>query len=132
MLQKNTWVSALDNSGAHYCKIIGYKNLKGYIKVGATVIISIQKLQRFIMHSKARRRTFKRMQTGQIYSGIVCVVRYPCQRLIGVNIKFFSNGLILLKKKTKNPVGNRIFGPLSLDLRLSGYSRFLVICYRVI
>jgi len=132
MLQKYSRVSVLDNSGAHYCQIIGYKKVQKYSNIGSVVIVSVKKLQRFIMHSKARKRTFKKMKTGQIFCAIICLVRFKANRRCGIVFQSFSNGVILLKKKSKNPLGNRIFGPLSLDLRLFGLSRLLIICWRVL
>lgn len=107
MVQVQTILKAVDNSGARYVRCI--KVLKGFNGVfastGDIILVSIRSL-----------RLARKVKTGEIHFGVI--VRTPKENRYkdGSHTKFKTNSIILLNKK-KRILGTRIFSPVSKNLR---------------
>ena len=57
-----------------------------------------------------------RVKKGEIYSAVVVRTRHGVRRDDGAKIKFDTNAAVLLTPKLE-PIGTRIFGPVTRELR---------------
>jgi len=107
MIQTQTWIKTIDNSGARYAKCI--KTLRGfnrkYAKVGDLVLVSIREL-----------RWSRKIKVGEMSFGIIARTKKKIKYLDSSDTKFKTNSLVLLNKN-KKILSTRIFGPISKNLR---------------
>lgn len=108
MIQPESKVKVYDNSGAIYVKVI--KILKGSSSgtIGDIVVCSVRKVR-----NKKNKQVIKK---GDIVYGLIVNTKKEVKRLNGMTIRFDNNGVILLKRSFEI-MGNRIFCPLTKELR---------------
>lgn len=118
MIQVQTKLKTIDNSGARYIKCI--KTLKGfnrkYAYCGDFILGSIKEL-----------RLIRKVKVGEIHLGMVARAKKETLFQDGSLSKFNSNSLILLNKK-KRVLGTRLFGWLSRNVRQKQFLRILIMC----
>lgn len=115
MIYKETKLKTIDNSGANWVKCIDVLNKsksKG-AKPGDIVVISIQ-----------TRQAQKILKKGQLHKGVFLRSAFNQQRLTGTSIKFEDNGLLLINNKGV-PLGSRIYGPISQEIRWSIHAKII-------
>ena len=107
MIQMQSILNAADNSGARTMKCI--KVLGGshrrYAYVGDVIKVAIQDA---IPRGKVKK--------GEVYDAVVVRTRHGVRRADGSLIKFDGNAAVLLTPKLE-PIGTRIFGPVTRELR---------------
>jgi len=107
MIQMQTVVNIADNSGARKARVI--KVLGGskrrYAGIGDLVKIAIQ---------EAIPRG--RVKKGSVVTGVVVRTKKGVRRPDGSTLKFDDNAVVLLSAKLE-PIGTRIFGPVTRELR---------------
>ncbi len=107
MIQMRTVLDAADNSGARSLKCI--KVLGGskrrYARIGDVIKVSISDA---IPRGKVKK--------GEVYDAVVVRTRSGVRRPDGSIIRFDSNAAVLLNNKLE-PIGTRIFGPVTRELR---------------
>ena len=54
------------------------------------------------------------------------------RRVDGSYIRFDENAAVIIDKKTKEPKGTRIFGPVARELRLAGYGKIVSLAPEVL
>lgn len=100
MIQTQTKLKTIDNSGARYIKCI--RALKGfnrkYAYCGDFILGSIKEL-----------RLIRKVKVGEIHLGMVARAKKETLFKDGSLSKFNSNSLILLNKK-RRVLGTRLFG----------------------
>ena len=100
MIQVQTKLKTIDNSGARYVQCI--KALGGFNRTfaysGDYILVSIKEL-----------KLIRKVKTGEIYLGIVARTKKESTFKDGSLSKFGSNSIILLNKK-KRVLGTRLFG----------------------
>ncbi|MEC7875897.1 MAG: 50S ribosomal protein L14 [Pseudomonadota bacterium] len=107
MIQMQTMLDAADNSGARrlMCvKVLGGSKRR-YANVGDVIKVSIKEA---IPRGK--------VQIGEVYSAVVVRTRKGVRRDDGSLIRFDGNAAVLLNAQLQ-PVGTRIFGPVTRELR---------------
>lgn len=114
MIQMESVLRAGDNSGAKTVKCI--KVLGGSHRntahVGDIIVVSIQDA---IPSSK--------VQKGAVYKAVIVRTAAPESRKDGSTIRFDENACVLIKGKDNEPIGTRIFGPVSREVRNKGFIR---------
>ena len=107
MIQMQTMLDAADNSGAR--RLMGVKVLGGskrrYANVGDVIKVSIKEA---IPRGKVKK--------GEVYSAVVVRTRKGVRRGDGSLIRFDGNAAVLLNEQLQ-PIGTRIFGPVTRELR---------------
>lgn len=107
MIQMESVVSVADNSGAR--KVLCIKVLGGskrrYARVGDVVKVSVQ-------DAIPRGRVKK----GEVCFAVVVRTSHGVRRSDGSVIRFDENAVVLLNAQ-KQPIGTRIFGPVTRELR---------------
>ena len=96
-----------DNSGARLIsciKVIGGSKRR-YARIGDIIVVSVKDA---IPRSKVKK--------GEVQRAIIVRTKKPLIREDGTSIKFDSNAAVLLDKQNE-PIGTRIFGPVTRELR---------------
>jgi large subunit ribosomal protein L14 len=107
MVQVQTVLDVADNSGAR--KVMCIKVLGGskrrYAAVGDVIKVSIKDA---IPRGKVKK--------GEVYDAVVVRTKRGVRRADGSLIRFDTNAAVLLTNKLE-PIGTRIFGPVTRELR---------------
>ena len=107
MIQMQSMLAAADNSGARelMCiKVLGGSKRR-YASVGDVIKVSIRDA---IPRSKVKK--------GEVYNAVVVRTAKGVRRPDGSLIRFDDNAAVLLNNKLE-PIGTRIFGPVTRELR---------------
>lgn len=115
MIQSETVLGVADNSGARsvMCiKVLGGSKRR-YAGVGDLIKVSIK-------DAIPRGRVKK----GEIYTAVVVRTVHGVRRPDGSRIKFDANAAVLLNNR-KEPVGTRVFGPVTRELRGKNFMKIV-------
>jgi len=122
MIQMQSILNAADNSGARTMKCI--KVLGGshrrYAYVGDVIKVAIQDA---IPRGKVKK--------GEVYDAVVVRTRHGVRRADGSLIKFDGNAAVLLTNKLE-PIGTRIFGPVTRELRTAQFMKIISLAPEVL
>ena len=122
MIQMQTMLSVADNSGAKKVKCI--KVLGGskrrYAGIGDVVKVSVK---------EAMPRS--RVKKGDIYSAVIVRSRKGVRRSDGSVIRFDKNAAVLLTPQLQ-PLGTRIFGPVTRELRTQNFMKIISLAPEVL
>ena len=115
MIQVETMLDVADNSGARrvQCiKVLGGSKRR-YAGVGDIIKISIKEA---IPNSRVRK--------GELFNAVVVRTRHGVRRPDGSLIRFDRNAAVLLNPQNQ-PIGTRIFGPVTRELRSERFMRII-------
>lgn len=107
MIQMQSYLDAADNSGAKelMCiKVLGGSKRR-YAAVGDVIKVSVKDA---IPRGKVKK--------GEVYDAVVVRTKSGVRRPDGSLIRFDTNAAVLLTNKLE-PIGTRIFGPVTRELR---------------
>ncbi len=122
MIQMQTVLEAADNSGARrmQCiKVLGGSKRR-YANVGDVIKVSIKDA---IPRGKVKK--------GEIYNAVVVRTRKGVRRKDGSLIRFDGNAAVLLNARLE-PIGTRIFGPVTRELRTSRFMKIISLAPEVL
>ena len=122
MIQMQTVLDAADNSGARrvQCiKVLGGSKRR-YAAVGDVIKVSVKDA---IPRGKVKK--------GEIYNAVVVRTRKGVRRPDGSLIKFDDNAAVLLNAQ-QAPIGTRIFGPVTRELRGEKFMKIISLAPEVI
>jgi len=122
MIQAETMLDVADNSGARrvQCiKVLGGSKRR-YAGVGDIIKITIKEA---IPNSRVRK--------GELFNAVVVRTRHGVRRPDGSLIRFDHNAAVLLNEQ-KQPVGTRIFGPVTRELRSEQFMRIISLAPEVL
>ena len=122
MIQTETMLEIADNSGARrvQCiKVLGGSHRR-YAHIGDVIKVAVK---------EAIPRG--RVKKGQVMDALVVRTRKGIRRPDGSLIKFDQNAAVLLNAQ-KQPVGTRIFGPVTRELRTENFMRIVSLAPEVI
>jgi len=114
--------SDLDNSGAKtmMCiKVLGGSHRR-YASVGDVIKVAIQDA---IPRGKVKK--------GEVYDAVVVRTRRGVRRADGSLLKFDGNAAVLLTNKLE-PIGTRIFGPVTRELRTAQFMKIISLAPEVL
>ena len=122
MIQTESYLDVADNSGAR--KVMCIKVLGGshrrYARVGDIIKVTVKEA---IPKGKVKK--------GQVMSAVVVRTRKGLRRSDGSLIKFDDNAAVLLNANLA-PVGTRIFGPVTRELRTEKFMRIISLAPEVL
>ncbi|SMM99223.1 LSU ribosomal protein L14p (L23e) [uncultured Candidatus Thioglobus sp.] len=122
MIQMQTKLHIADNSGgvkAMCIKVLGGSKRR-YANIGDIVKVSIKEA--------APRAKVKK---GDVYDAVVVRSAHGVRRTDGSRIRFDSNAVVLLNTKLE-PVGTRIFGPVTRELRSKQFMKIVSLAPEVL
>ena len=122
MIQMQTKLDVADNSGARnvMCiKVLGGSH-KRYAKIGDIIKVSIKDA---IPRGKVKK--------GDVHNAVVVRTRKAIRRPDGSAIRFDGNAAVLLNANLQ-PIGTRIFGPVTRELRNEKFMKIISLAPEVI
>ena len=122
MIQMQTVLNAADNSGARrlMCiKVLGGSKRR-YAGVGDVIKVSVKDA---IPRGKVKK--------GEIYNAVVVRTRKGVRRKDGSLIRFDGNAAVLLNSRLE-PIGTRIFGPVTRELRTNRFMKIISLAPEVL
>jgi large subunit ribosomal protein L14 len=122
MIQSETVLDVADNSGAK--RILCIKVLGGsrrrYARVGDTIVVSVK---------EAIPRG--RVKKGEVLKAVVVRTAQGVRRTDGSLIRFDSNAAVLINNQNE-PIGTRIFGPVTRELRSKNHMKIISLAPEVL
>jgi large subunit ribosomal protein L14 len=122
MIQTQSYLEVADNSGARrvMCiKVLGGSHRR-YARVGDLIKVSIKEA---IPRGKVKK--------GQVMTAVVVRTRKGVRRQDGSLIKFDDNAAVLLNAQNA-PIGTRIFGPVTRELRNEKFMKIVSLAPEVL
>ena len=115
MIQMQSTLSAADNSGAKevMCiKVLGGSKRR-YASIGDVIKVTVKDA---IPRGKVKK--------GEVYNAVVVRTAKGVRRSDGSLIRFDGNAAVLLNNKLE-PIGTRIFGPVTRELRSEKFMKIV-------
>lgn len=126
MIQQRTILKISDNSGAKTARCLkilgGFK--KKYAKLGDIIVVSIQQLRNKLKKSS-------KVKKKEIYKALIIRINIKYAIKTGYKKSFNDNAVILLNKQ-ENPIGTRILGPVSKNLKKKKLQKLLSLTIGVV
>ena len=122
MIQMQSMLDVADNTGA--LRVMCFKVLGGskrrYAGIGDVIKVSIKDAQ-----------PRGRVKKGDVYNAVVVRTAKGIRRPDGSLIKFDSNAVVILNAKLE-PIGTRIFGPVTRELRTEKFMKIVSLAPEVL
>lgn len=122
MIQQQSNLEVADNSGARrvMCiKVLGGAGRK-FAGVGDVIVVSIKDA---IPRGKVKK--------GEVHRAVIVRTRRDIHRADGSTIRFDKNAAVLLTKQNE-PIGTRIFGPVTRELRAKQFMKIVSLAPEVL
>ncbi len=122
MIQMQTTLEVADNSGARrvQCiKVLGGSKRR-YARIGDVIKVSVKEA---IPRGKAKK--------GEVFNAVVVRTRKGVRRPNGSVIRFDTNAAVLLNAQLQ-PIGTRIFGPVTRELRNENFMKIISLAPEVL
>ena len=122
MIQMQSYLDVADNSGAKelMCiKVLGGSKRR-YAGVGDVIKVSIKDA---IPRGKVKK--------GEVYDAVVVRTKRGVRRADGSLLRFDTNAAVLLTPKME-PIGTRIFGPVTRELRTEQFMKIVSLAPEVL
>tara|TARA_R110001592_G_scaffold150202_3_gene375980 strand:- start:8433 stop:8795 length:363 start_codon:yes stop_codon:yes gene_type:complete len=120
MIQLNSNINVIDNSGAKIARCIKVLKSGQYASIGDIIVVSIRKAL-----------PNKKVKLGEVHKALVVYTKKNTKRLNGSYLKVGKNAVILLNTKTL-PQATRILGPVPRELKFKDFSKVLSIAKKTI
>ena len=122
MIQMQSRMNVADNSGARevQCiKVLGGSKRRT-ANVGDVVIVSVKDA---IPRGKVKK--------GDVRRAVIVRTKFGMNRAYGEKIRFDTNACVLLSANDE-PIGTRIFGPVTRELRAKGFMKIISLAAEVL
>ncbi|MBP6859662.1 MAG: 50S ribosomal protein L14 [Candidatus Magasanikbacteria bacterium] len=123
MIQHRSMLKVADNTGAKKLQCIrvlgGYK--KRYAIIGDIVTCSVKEAA---PHGLVKK--------GEVVHVVIARLRKDTRRIDGTYIRFDDNAAIIIDRKSKEPKGTRILGPVARELRSKGFQKIISLAPEVL
>lgn len=122
MIQMQSRMEVADNSGARevQCiKVLGGSKRRT-ANIGDIVVVSVK---------EAIPRG--RVKKGDVRRAVIVRTKFGLQRAAGEKIRFDGNACVLVSD-SKDPIGTRIFGPVTRELRGKGFMKIISLAGEVL
>ena len=122
MIQEQTYLQVADNSGARKLMCIGVLggSKKRYARVGDIVKVSVKEAI-----------PTGRVKKGEVVDAVIVRTKNKLRRPDGSSIRFDENAAVLINAQ-KQPIGTRVFGPISRELRSEEFMRIVSLAPEVL
>ena len=122
MIQVQTELNVADNTGARRVeciKVLGGSKRR-YASVGDMIVVAVKDA---IPNAKIKK--------GTVHRAVVVRTKYSIHRNDGSLVKFDNNAVVITDEKGE-PIGTRIFGPVTRELRLKGQAKIISLAPEVL
>ena len=123
MIQTRSMLKVADNTGAKLVQCIGILGgtKKRSAQLGDIVVVTVKEAE--------PRRMVKK---HDVVRAVVVRQKYNFRRKDGTYIRFDENAVVILEGKTKEPKGNRIFGPIPREIKEKGFDKIANLATEII
>jgi large subunit ribosomal protein L14 len=122
MIQTQTMLDVADNSGAR--RVMCIKVLGGtrrrYASIGDVIKVSVKEA---IPRGKVKK--------GEVHNAVIVRTKKGVRRPDGSTIRFDENAVVLLNAQLQ-PVGTRVFGPITRELRGDNFMKIISLAPEVL
>lgn len=122
VIQVESRLEVADNSGAK--EVLCIKVLGGakrrYASVGDVIVVSVKDA---VPRGKVKK--------GEVLRAVVVRTKQAVKRIDGSLIAFDTNAAVMINKQGE-PIGSRIFGPVTRELRSAGYMKIISLAPEVL
>ena len=122
MIQVQTELFVADNTGARKVeciKVLGGSKRR-YATIGDIIVVSIKDA---IPKGNVKK--------GDVHKAVIVRTRKEIKRLDGTSIKFDANAAVLVQPNGE-PIGTRIFGPVTRELRNKNFMKIISLAPEVL
>lgn len=123
MVQLRTMLKVADNTGAKKLQVIrvlgGYQ--KRYAVIGDLVVAAVKEA---VPHGNVKK--------SDVVTAVLVRACKETRRKDGTYIRFDENAAVIIDKKSKDPKGTRIFGPVARELRGLGFTKIVSLAPEVL
>jgi len=122
MIQNETVLEVADNSGARKVsciKVLGGSKRR-YARVGDVIVVAVKEAA-----------PGGKVKKGDVQRAVVVRTAKEFRRADGSSIRFDENAAVLLNRQNE-PIGTRIFGPVTRELRAKGYMKIISLAPEVL
>ena len=122
MIQVQTELGVADNTGARVVeciKVLGGSKRRT-ASVGDQIVVSIKDA---IPNGKVKK--------GEVHKAVIVRTKYSIHRNDGSKVKFDNNAAVIVDEKGE-PMGTRIFGPVTKELRSKGQTKIISLAPEVL
>ncbi|WP_343154179.1 50S ribosomal protein L14 [Buchnera aphidicola] len=122
MIQEQTILNVADNSGARAAmciKVLGGSRRR-YARIGDIIKITVKEA---IPRGKVKK--------GEVLKAVVVRTKKGVRRSDGSSIRFDSNACVILNNN-EQPIGTRIFGPVTRELRNEKFMKIISLAPEVL
>ena len=122
MIQVQTELNVADNTGAKIVeciKVLGGSKRR-YASIGDSIVISVKNA---IPNGKIKK--------GTVHKAVVVRTKQAIYRNDGSSVKFDTNAVVITDDKGE-PIGTRIFGPVTRELRVKGQTKIISLAPEVL
>ena len=122
MVQVHTEMEVADNTGAkriECIKVLGGSKRR-YASIGDIIVVSIKDAM-----PKGK------VKKGDVHKAVVVRTRKQIYRIDGSSIKFDTNAAVLIAANNE-PIGTRIFGPVTRELRAKNHMKIISLAPEVL
>ena len=122
MIQELSYLEVADNSGARklMCIRVLGGSKKRFAKVGDVIKVTVKEAI-----------PTGRVKKGEVVDAVIVRTKNKLRRSDGSAIRFDDNAAVLVNTQ-KQPIGTRIFGPVSRELRSKDFMRIISLAPEVI
>jgi len=122
MIQVQTELQVADNTGARIIECIRVLggSRRRYATIGDIIVVSIKDA---IPKGKVKK--------GDVHKAVIVRTRKELKRLDGSSIKFDANAAVLVQPNGE-PIGTRIFGPVTRELRSKNFMKIISLAPEVL
>jgi large subunit ribosomal protein L14 len=122
MIQMRTMLDVADNSGAR--RVMCIKVLGGtrrrYASIGDVIKVSVKEA---IPRGKVKK--------GEVLNAVIVRTKKGVRRADGSSIRFDENAVVLLNGQLQ-PIGTRVFGPITRELRGDNFMKIISLAPEVL
>ena len=122
MIQVQTELNVADNTGARIVeciKVLGGSKRRT-ASVGDKIVVSVKDA---IPNGKVKK--------GSVHKAVVVRTKYSVLRNDGSKVRFDNNAAVIIDEKDE-PLGTRIFGPVTKELRAKGQTKIISLAPEVL
>ncbi len=123
MIQERSLLLVADNSGAKLVmciKVLGGSR-KRYANIGDLIKIAVKQV---VSRSKVKK--------GDVLTALVVRTKYGISRSDGSYIRFDNNCCVIINNVNYLPLGTRIFGPVTRELRTERFMKIISLAPEVL
>ncbi|KAJ2857271.1 54S ribosomal protein L38, mitochondrial [Coemansia erecta] len=131
MIQMKSRLNVIDNSGAIIVECIKVLKNARWANVGDEIVIAVKKARPISDNSSTSSLTAAKLRKGDVRRAVIVRTKKEIRRPDGSYVRFDDNACVLLNNQ-QQPLGTRVLGLVSAELRFKNWVKVVSLAPRVI